>query len=133
MTRVLLLPLALVVSVVAAGCHNSRGRLADSIAEQPTPNHSSEEQRQPAIAAVMASPRGRGLGAADLFPTRIGSPRCIIHGGGPAPGLRIDGICTTDARCGNDLRRRCMVVFTETWAWRKFHYSGAPQRRQHHS
>ncbi|HZC28333.1 MAG TPA: hypothetical protein VE269_01230, partial [Gaiellaceae bacterium] len=81
-----------------------------------------------AVAAVVASPAGQAF---SFFPSHAGRARCRISEGGPRR-RSVGGVCTTDVRVRPGHRRQTLVVFTETWAWRLFHYSGDPPRRQRH-
>ena len=113
------------LACVAAGCHGSHAKdtAATSTAAVSSAGHA-------LVAAVLGSPRGPGFG---FFPSRVGAKRCTIPEGGPA-GLRISGICSARVsfRAGG-LSGQALVVLTETWPWRSFHYAGSPRRAQRHS
>jgi hypothetical protein len=115
-----LTPLLAVVLVTA--CSGRHGTTP------PMPGTVASTRADRAIVLVQRSKVGRGFG---FFPSYVGEQRCVIHGGGPPPGLRIHGYCATRVvpRGGT----RALVVFVERWPWRSFHYSGSPRRLQHHS
>jgi hypothetical protein len=83
-----------------------------------------------AIAAVISSPSGEGFA---FFPNHAGRAVCGIPEGGPAPGRRIMGVCTTRVVSRPGYSGQAFVMFTETWPWRRFHYAGTRQRPQSHS
>lgn len=72
--------------------------------------------------AVWASPDARGLGF--MFPRSTGSRACVIHGGGPSPGIRVPGRCGTTVEDLADGSRR--VRFVETWRAADFRGQDAP-------
>ncbi len=67
------------------------------------------------IRAAMASKLSETLGLAQLFPKKPGTVSCVIPGGGPPPGAREPGTCTTFVQLPE------LVRFTE--AWDSFSYS----------
>jgi hypothetical protein len=50
---------------------------------------------------------------ATLFPGKPGSIECVIHGGGPAPGVKLSGTCETEVE--RQVDGSVIVSFTETW------------------
>jgi hypothetical protein len=69
---------------------------------------------------VVAIERSPDLG---YFPKSVGAQSCVIHGGGPPPGIAVPGVCRTDvAPSGTSY----VVTFTVTWNARDFHLSGEP-------
>lgn len=116
--------LPLLLLIAAAGCAGAR--------HEPTamPGTVPSNPADWAIVAVQASAVGEGFG---FFPSHPARARCVIHGGGPSPGLRIVGICATRVAPRRGYSGQTLVVFTEDWPWRAFHYGGSPHRRQHHS
>jgi hypothetical protein len=79
-----------------------------------------------AIRAVLASRQGSEF---RYFPHSAGTARCAI----PFVFRRVKGICSTQAFTREANSGQILVVFTERWPWREFHYSGAPRRPLHHS
>jgi hypothetical protein len=77
-----------------------------------------------AIATALRSPRAGGL--ADLFPHRRGRVRCVIPGGGPPPGIRVAGLCTTAVRARGSGTSE--VRFVESWSATVFSGAGARRR-----
>lgn len=68
-----------------------------------------------------------------FFPHAPGRESCMIPRGGPPPGGHsVAGTCATQVVAQKDRSNQYVVTFTEWWAWRSFHYQGAPRRRQHH-
>jgi photosystem II stability/assembly factor-like uncharacterized protein len=61
-----------------------------------------------------------GLVAAGSFPASPGRVTCIIHGGGPAPGIQVPGLCTT-ATSQDSATGDWKVTFTESWDAAQFH------------
>jgi len=112
--RALVLGSAVLVATVAA-C-GSRGE-ATSTSRSYQPGTVPSRERQAAVARVLASPQGSGLG---FFPRGSLSEPCVIPGGGPAPGLRIRGTCATQVAFRRGFSRQMVVTFTERWPWRAF-------------
>lgn len=119
MVALRLIPLLAVVLASACSGHDA--------ATVPMPGTVASTRADHAIVLVQRSRVGSGFG---FFPSHVEAEPCVIHGGGPAPGLRIRGVCATRVvlQAG-----RTTVVLTERWPWRAFHYSGSPRRPQHHS
>jgi photosystem II stability/assembly factor-like uncharacterized protein len=74
-------------------------------------------------AAIAAA--GDSLGAAGSFPNQPGRTQCVIHGGGPAPGIQVPGTCST-AASSDSATGGWTVTFTESWDARQFHGQGDP-------
>jgi hypothetical protein len=64
------------------------------------------------------------------FPSALGSRRCVIQRGGPAP-FGVNGTCRSAVSFPHGRRDRVAVAFIESWPWTVFHYAGTPRRRQH--
>jgi hypothetical protein len=78
------------------------------------------------IQMAMRSSVGKELGLS-LFPKKPETAPCVIPSGGPAPGIRVPGTCSTTVRLGrND---EAMVCFVERWDARDFHGPGTGGRR----
>jgi hypothetical protein len=60
----------------------------------------------------------------DPFPRHSGSKSCAIVGGGPYPGIRVSGKCSTVAV--RSYAGPWIVTFTEKWDARAFHSIGDP-------
>jgi hypothetical protein len=106
--------LMVVAGVTFAACTPS--------AAEPNPlsAHSSSSPRAldagGAIRAVLAS--SSFAITSQTFPDQPGQIACIIHGGGPYPGIRVPGTCQTSvARKGSLV----LVTLTESWDARAFH------------
>jgi hypothetical protein len=56
--------------------------------------HSSDRRTQSVIAAAL---KASGFGTHE-FPATVGTRRCIVRGGGPAPGASFVGTCKTGVR-----------------------------------
>src|SRR5438067_127412 len=69
-----------------------------------------------AIRAVRASPQGAALAA--QFPRSPRAAPCTIRGGGPAPGIRVPGRCSTTVSMRGD--GSAVVRLVETWDGRRF-------------
>ena len=110
MKRSLTLPIALVV--VAVACAGSPAAAPPSAATF--------------IKWAMQSSAGTAWGLGSLFPKKPGSVKCVIHGGGPAPGIRVPGTCSTTVLRGDKLS--ATVRFVERWNARDFHGPGAGKR-----
>lgn len=54
----------------------------------------------------------RSLDGSKLFPTQIGDRQCVIHGGGPAPGVVFHGICEVTVK---RVWSTPTVTFVESW------------------
>jgi hypothetical protein len=54
----------------------------------------------------------RSLGGSNLFPTQIGDRQCMIHGGGPAPGMTLHGVCEVTVK---RVWSTPTVTFVESW------------------
>ena len=119
-----LLASLLALAFVAGGCHGSNHRSGSTVVE---PQAAAE--RNTAVAIVLRSSHG----AFGFFPKSVGAASCVIPGGGPAPGLRIRGRCSTKVSFESGrYSGRPVVVLTESWPWRSFHRVGSPFREQHH-
>jgi hypothetical protein len=101
-------PLLAALAVIASGCDNGGGG----------------KQQQAALGAVVATQQG--LYVSRQFPTTPKSVRCLIRGGGPAPGIRIPGTCATLVNIAAD--GSAVVRFRETWDGRRFHGPGSSAR-----
>jgi hypothetical protein len=124
---------ALVVTLVAggfvvAGCRPGGDSGGPAPVAESSNARVSPTPQERAIAAVLASAHRRKFGS---FPHRVGRQRCVIRGGGPAPGLRIMGLCSTRVIYDSG-GSGAEVVFTQTWPWRSFH-TGTARRPQKHS
>jgi hypothetical protein len=78
---------------------------------------------------AMQSSAGKAWGLASLFPKKPGSIKCVIHGGGPAPGIRVPGTCSTTVLRGDKLA--ATVRFVERWNARDFQGPGGAGKRTH--
>jgi hypothetical protein len=78
------------------------------------------------ISWAMQSSAGKAWGLGSLFPRKPGSIKCVIHGGGPAPGIRVPGTCSTTVLRGDKLG--ATVRFVERWNAHDFHGPGAGKR-----
>jgi hypothetical protein len=79
------------------------------------------------IQMAMESSVGKDLGLS-LFPKKPKTTVCVIPGGGPPPGIRVPGTCSTTVRLGrND---EATVRFVEHWDARRFHGPGTGGRRR---
>jgi hypothetical protein len=114
---------------VTAGCHRHRRAQREPRAQsvQRTVHMVAADK---VIETVISSPVGEGFG---FFPHHVGRDRCRIPEGGPVRGKRITGICTTHVTSRAGYSGQTVVVFTQTWLWRLFHYAGKPRRSQRHS
>jgi hypothetical protein len=81
------------------------------------------DDQQALIRAAMSSPAGTAAGLEELFPRKPESVRCVIHGGGPPPGLQVSGTCASRVR--SDADGSSLVSFVETWDGRAFHGPGS--------
>jgi len=79
---------------------------------------------QNAIHAALNS----GLAPSSLFSESVGRAACQIHGGGPAPGLQIMGVCATSAAMTAD--STWDVTFTEYWNASQFRNGDDPSSGQ---
>jgi hypothetical protein len=78
------------------------------------------------IALAMESAEGKAAGL-DLFPKDAETVKCMIPGGGPPPGIRVRGTCSTSVRFrGND---EATVRFVQRWNAR--HFDADPGRAIH--
>jgi len=94
------------VVVVGSGCNN-RG----------------DGEKEPvAVKAVFET----NLSMSGLFPTTPKTVRCVIPGGGPAPGIRIPGTCTTLVTIAGD--GSAVVRLRETWDGHHFNGPGSSAR-----
>lgn len=66
------------------------------------------------------APAIRSLDGAKLFPVQIGDRQCVIHGGGPAPGVVFRGVCEVTVK---KVWSKPTVTFVESWSdgGRQFH------------
>jgi hypothetical protein len=98
--------------------------------------HGAAQTRNGSVAnAAIGRVRSSSVGGefARAFPATVGSTRCVIHGGGPPPGLRIKGTCSTGVISPLGYSGHSIVFFTERWPWREFHKAGSPKGIQQHS
>lgn len=58
------------------------------------------------------APAVQSLDGSKLFPHQIGDRRCVIHGGGPAPGLVFHGVCEVTVK---KVWSTPTVTFVESW------------------
>src|SRR5260221_4625972 len=79
---------------------------------------------QIAIKAVLHSSLAPGSG----FPHHAGQVPCAIRGGGPAPGITIQGTCASAASHGDN--RTWAVTLAESWDASDFHGADDPARGQ---
>jgi hypothetical protein len=105
--RALLLALSPALLVACSSGHHAGGRSQD---------------QQALIQAAMTSPAGTAAGVEELFPRKPQSRPCVIHGGGPPPGLRIRGTCASRVQSGDG---SSVVSFVETWDGRSFRGPGS--------
>ena len=84
----------------------------------PAPDPSAAASR--ALAAVRASVDGSVIMAA--FPREVGAGSCVIHGGGPPPGIQVAGTCSTAVQRQD---RDWLMSFTEVWDADAFHRNGS--------
>jgi hypothetical protein len=124
MRRALLLLILPMAALPVSGCSGSHHSLG------PSPLRALSKAEDLMIATVLASRQGQGYG---FFPKHSGHARCVIHGGGPFPGLRIKGACSTQVTFPPGHGGQAKVLFTETWPRQEFHYTSSPQRAQQHS
>lgn len=80
------------------------------------------------IALAMGSSTGKSWGLRELFSRKPETTHCIIHGGGPPPGIRVPGTCSTIVLPGDGVS--ATVRFSESWNAKNFHGSGAGKREQ---
>lgn len=59
------------------------------------------------------APAVRTLGGSKLFPAQIGDRPCVIHGGGPAPGVVFHGVCEVTVK---KVWSTPTVTFVESWS-----------------
>lgn len=60
------------------------------------------------------------------FPKKPGTIKCVIHGGGPPPGIRVPGWCSTTVL--RHSKESATVRFIERWNARRFRGPGAGRR-----
>jgi hypothetical protein len=84
-----------------------------------------------AIHAVLISKAGDAGGYGSLFPTTARTVPCLIHGGGPYPGVRIPGTCATVIAFGP--KDSAVVRFVESWDSTHFRGMRDPQGRLTHT
>ena len=77
-----------------------------------------------AVHSVLASPQGAGF--AGQFSRTPRALACAIRGGGPAPGIRVPGRCSTAVVLRGD--GSALVRFVETWDGRRFRGPGSAAR-----
>jgi hypothetical protein len=77
-------------------------------------------------ALALESPAGKAWGLGELFSRTTGTRRCVLHGGGPPPGIRVPGMCSSVVLLGDGVS--ATVRFTETWDAGLFHGPGAGNR-----
>lgn len=104
-----------------AACSAGAGAPMQSRTSMSPPSPSSGLTELAATKAVVAV---ASVGTVPPFPDQPGTVACVIEGGGPAPGLRIQGSCETAAD-GTD-SNRWAVTLTEYWDASRFHYEGEP-------
>lgn len=123
--------LALVVGCERDSAERSADYVDDTAGIQPstTSSDSGSSGKPDADAYVqmaMQSSVGKDLGLS-LFPGKPETTACVIPGGGPPPGIRVPGTCSTTVRTGrND---EATVRFVERWEARRFHGPGTGSRR----
>jgi hypothetical protein len=78
------------------------------------------------ITIAMQSSEGKAAGL-ELFPRKPGAFKCVIGGGGLAPGIWVPGTCTTRVYRHSD--DKATVRFVESWSARRFR-TGSGQRGQ---
>jgi len=108
-------------SVVGCGLVASLAFLGGCGGSQAT-----QPNTQSYIKTALQSSAGRALGLSQLFPTNPATASCVIRGGGPAPGIRVPGTCSTSVRDGS--RATVTVKFVESWAAHRFRGPGAGLR-----
>lgn len=59
------------------------------------------------------APAIRSLDGSKLFPAQIGDRQCVIHGGGPAPGVVFHGVCEVTVK---NVWSTPTVTFVESWS-----------------
>src|SRR5262245_41764135 len=117
--RLLLLAAALVVIALVSGCDGSSKSaprpLTGALPRQA--HHQDELADSSYIAMATQSTEGKAWGLS-LFPRDAETVKCVIPGGGPAPGVRVPGTCRTSVH----VRRtdEATVRFTETWNIRHY-------------
>lgn len=92
-------------------------------ATQPSPPPATPDPRAAAsraLAAVWASLDGSVI--LSDFPRDVGAGPCMIHGGGPPPGIQVAGTCSTAVQRQD---RDWLVSFTEVWDADAFHRNGS--------
>ncbi len=110
MRRALLLAACLLALVTGCGSSKAKGQLGARIY----------------IKMAMADTRVRAQGFAGLFPKRPETVPCVIHGGGPSPGIRVAGTCATSGQAGSD--GQATVRFVESWDGSLFRGPGSGGR-----
>src|SRR5262245_60859569 len=81
------------------------------------------------VAMAMHSSAGPPSGSS-LFPSRAGTVKCMIDGGGPPPGIAVPGVCTTTVLV---LGNEATVRFKESWNARSFYGGSARHDRLSHT
>ncbi len=106
--------LAAVLLVVIVSCEQATQPAPVPAAPDPTAAASH------ALAAVWASLDGSVI--LSDFPRDAGARPCMIHGGGPPPGIQVAGTCSTAVQCQD---RDWLVSFTEVWDAGASHGNGS--------
>ena len=114
MNRLLQTSVALMAACLAAG-------VAGCGSGASSPNAAFTTGASSALRAVWNSPEGRARGA--LFPRTPGTRPCVIRGGGPAPGIRVRGRCSTSVEGANNGGTE--VRLTERWGADEFYGPGS--------
>jgi hypothetical protein len=78
------------------------------------------------IKLAMQSSAGKTWGLSLSFPKKPGTIKCVIYGGGPAPGIRVRGWCSTTVLRSST--ESATVRFIERWNARRFRGPGAGRR-----
>lgn len=82
------------------------------------------------ITMAMRSAEGQSWGL-ELFPRQPGTFKCVIGGGGLAPGVWVPGTCTTSVSLHGD--HEATVRFVELWNAGRFHTSSGQRGELSHT
>jgi hypothetical protein len=142
MSKTILIVLILAGAVaLVAGCERDSGMpsaddtggIAAASTESGQPSTTSSDTGSSAqadaetyIQMAMQSSLGKQLGLS-LLPKKPETIACVIPGGGPLPGIRVPGTCSTTVRPGSN--DEATVRFVERWDARDFHGPGTGGRR----
>ena len=105
----------LVVMVCSSACDSTRATRASDDGDY--------------VAMAMNSSAGPPLGSS-LFPSKDGTEKCMIRGGGPPPGIAVPGVCTTTVFVRG---HEATVRFKESWNARRFSAGRAQHGRLSHT